>query len=117
GHTATDQVETILYRLASSPSRRAVLGMRRDVGRLVRPLLGFTREDTAAYCLARGLAWREDQTNASAAYARNRVRSGLLPALREVHPAAEANLLRLAEILRDEAEVLDGLVDDLLAGE
>ncbi|MFZ1995619.1 MAG: tRNA lysidine(34) synthetase TilS, partial [Solirubrobacteraceae bacterium] len=43
GHTATDQVETILYRLASSPSRRALLGMRPREGRLVRPLLGFTR--------------------------------------------------------------------------
>ncbi len=81
GHTATDQVETILYRLASSPSRRALLGMRPREGALVRPLLGFTREDTAAYCRARGLAWREDESNASGAYARNRIRSGLLPAL------------------------------------
>src|SRR5436305_14975017 len=44
GHTATDQVETILYRLASSPSRRALLGMRVREGSLVRPLLQFTRE-------------------------------------------------------------------------
>ncbi|HSC04610.1 MAG TPA: tRNA lysidine(34) synthetase TilS, partial [Solirubrobacteraceae bacterium] len=50
GHTATDQVETILYRLASSPSRRALLGMQPRDGRLVRPLLSFTRADTAAYC-------------------------------------------------------------------
>ena len=48
GHTATDQVETILYRLASSPSRRALLGMRPRDGLLVRPLLRFTREQTAA---------------------------------------------------------------------
>ncbi len=40
GHTATDQVETILYRLASSPSRRALLGMRPREGALVRPLAG-----------------------------------------------------------------------------
>ena len=43
GHTADDQVETILYRLASSPSRRALLGMRPSDGRLARPLLGTTR--------------------------------------------------------------------------
>ena len=43
GHTATDQVETILYRLASSPSRRALLGMKPREGRLVRPLLNFAR--------------------------------------------------------------------------
>ncbi len=61
GHTATDQVETILYRLASSPSRRALLGMRPREGLLVRPLLPFSREQTAAYCSERGLGWREDR--------------------------------------------------------
>lgn len=117
GHTATDQVETILYRLASSPSRRALLGMEPREGSLVRPLLSFTREDTAAYCRARGLAWREDESNAGAAYARNRVRAGLLPALSAVHPAALCNVLAVAEILRDEAEVLEGLVDQALTGD
>jgi len=114
GHTATDQVETILYRLASSPSRRALLGMRPRDGRLVRPLLSFTREETAAYCRARGLSWREDETNASGAYARNRVRNELLPALRAIHPAAERNVLALAQVLRDESAVLDALVVDAL---
>ena len=116
GHTATDQVETILYRLASSPSRRALLGMRAREGALVRPLLHFTREDTAAYCNARGLAWRDDETNESPIYARGRVRGTLVPALREIHPGAERNVLALAEILRDEAAVLDAVVDDVLDG-
>ncbi|HWI94595.1 MAG TPA: tRNA lysidine(34) synthetase TilS [Solirubrobacterales bacterium] len=111
GHTADDQVETILYRLASSPSRRALLGMRERDGSLVRPLLGFTREQTTAYCEERGLAWRDDPTNAEGGYARNRVRHGLAAALAEIHPAAARNVLRTAELLRDEAEVLDALVD------
>jgi tRNA(Ile)-lysidine synthase len=116
GHTATDQVETILYRLASSPSRRALLGMRPREGRLIRPLLGMTREQTAAYCQSRGLAWREDESNESRAYARARVRQVLVPALRSIHPAAEANVLALAATLRDEADVLDALVAEALQG-
>lgn len=116
GHTATDQVETILYRLASSPSRRALLGMAPRSGRLIRPLLGFTREQTSAYCEDRGLAWREDESNASDAYARNRIRQGLVRALESVHPAAQANVLAVAEILRDEARVLDQWVDSELSG-
>jgi len=116
GHTATDQVETILYRLASSPSRRALLGMAAREGRLVRPLLAITREQTAAYCRERGLSWREDSTNDAPAYARARVRNELLPALRGIHPAAEANVLALATRLREEAMVLDGLVDEVLGG-
>lgn len=114
GHTATDQVETILYRLASSPSRRALLGMAPREGRLVRPLLTFTREQTAAYCRERGLRWREDHTNDAPTYARARVRNELLPALRTIHPAAEANVLALAARLREESLVLDGLVDEIL---
>jgi tRNA(Ile)-lysidine synthase len=114
GHTATDQVETILYRLASSPSRRALLGMRPREGSLVRPLLSFTREDTAAYCQARGLGWCEDASNVASTYARNRIRSGLLAALSEVHPGAADNVLALAAVLREEAEVLDSVVDQAL---
>jgi tRNA(Ile)-lysidine synthase len=111
GHTADDQVETILYRLASSPSRRALLGMRPHDGLLARPLLGFTRAETTAYCEQRRLAWRDDASNEEPVYARNRVRQGLLPELAKIHPAAAANVLRTAALLRDEAEVLDTLVE------
>lgn len=117
GHTASDQVETILYRLAASPGRRALLGMSAQEGRVVRPLLAITREQTAAYCRSRGLPWREDRSNLSDRYARNRVRHGLVPALRTVHPAAEANVLRTAELLRQETELLDGLVELELEGQ
>jgi tRNA(Ile)-lysidine synthase len=116
GHTADDQVETILYRLASSPSRRALLGMRPRDGRLARPLLGTTREETTAYCEKRGLSWRDDASNEGDAYVRNRIRQGLIPELSKVHPAAKENVLRTAALLREEAELLDSLVDAELAG-
>jgi tRNA(Ile)-lysidine synthase len=105
GHTATDQVETVLYRLASSPG--VPRGMAQRSGRVVRPLLGMTREQTAAHCAERGLPWIEDPSNESRRYARNRIRHELLPLLREIHPAAEANILRTLELLRsDEARAL-----------
>jgi tRNA(Ile)-lysidine synthase len=116
GHTASDQVETILYRLAASPGRRALLGMSASEGRLVRPLLWLTRDATGAYCRELNLAWREDASNDSEQYARARVRHGLLVALDAVHPAARANVLRTAELLREETELLDALVDAELAG-
>jgi tRNA(Ile)-lysidine synthase len=111
GHTADDQVETILYRLASSPSRRALLGMRPRSGRLVRPLLVATRAETTAYCEERGLPWRDDSSNEEGDYKRNLVRRDLIPGLEEVHPAAKENVLRTAALLREEAELLDSLVD------
>ncbi len=116
GHTMSDQAETILYRLAASPGRRALLGMSPHDGLLVRPLLGVSREETEAHCRARGLSWREDSTNDVSGYTRARTRAGLLPALRVLHPAAERNIVRTAELLREEAEVLDELVATVLDG-
>jgi len=116
GHTASDQAETVLYRLASSPGRRALLAMAPRDGLLLRPLLSLTREETAAYCRARGLGWREDASNADQRFARGRVRHGLLEELRRVHPAAESNLIRTVELLREEAAVLDRVVAAALAG-
>ncbi len=116
GHTASDQVETVLYRLAASPGRRALLGMAPAEGRLIRPLLGVTREQTTAYCQARGLSYGDDESNSDERFARTRVRNGLVGALRAVHPAAEANVLRTAMLLREETELLEELVDRELEG-
>ena len=116
GHTADDQVETILYRLASSPSRRALLGMKPKDGRLARPLLGSTRGETTAYCEERGLAWRDDPSNEEADYKRNLLRRNLIPELEKIHPGAKQNVLRTAALLCEEAELLDSLVDAELTG-
>ena len=117
GHTASDQAETVLYRLAAAPGRRALLGMSPRTGQLIRPLLGVRRTETVGYCVDRRLPFNEDPSNDSLVYARNRVRSGLVGALKEIHPAAEANVVATAEILRDEAAVLDGIVESLIDGQ
>ena len=81
------------------------------------PAARVTREETAAYCTARGLPWREDAGQRRSALRAQRVRDDARsPALRDVHPAAEANVVRTAELLREEAEVLDALVDEVLGG-
>ena len=114
GHTASDQAETVLYRLAVSPGSRALHGMAPRRGRLVRPLLGVTREEVRAYLRSRGLEWREDPSNADRRFARARVRHDLLEALRTVGPAAERTIAETARQLREEAEVLDAAVADAL---
>jgi tRNA(Ile)-lysidine synthase len=113
-HTATDQAETLLYRLAVSPGRRALLGMPARRGRLVRPLLEATREDTRSYCEARGLDWRDDPSNQDSRFARARVRHEVLPALRELNPALERTLGETVRLLRDEHEALERLVDGVM---
>jgi tRNA(Ile)-lysidine synthase len=110
GHTASDQLETILYRLISSPSRRALLGMQDRSGQLIRPLLTLNRQETGVYCRERGLPYRDDPTNDAPTYIRNRIRNELIPLINALHPGAEANVMALADILRDEQEVLHGEV-------
>ena len=92
GHTLSDQAETVVYRLATSRGRRALMGMESRRGRLVRPLLEVTREDTRAWCRERALEWCEDPTNADTYYARARVRHEVMPHLRELNPAVERNI-------------------------
>jgi tRNA(Ile)-lysidine synthase len=114
GHTATDQAETVLYRLAVSPGRRALLGMEPRRGRLVRPLLGATREEAREHCRVRGLAWREDPSNADRRFARARVRHDVMEAMRTLSPSVERTIAETALLLRDEAEVLDRDVAEAL---
>ena len=115
-HTASDQAETVLYRLAVSPGSRALHGMAPRRGRLVRPLLAVTRSEVRDYLRARGLEWREDPSNADRRFARARVRHDVLDALRELSPAAERTIAETARQLRDEAEVLDAAVAEALTG-
>ncbi len=113
-HTASDQAETVLYRLAVSPGSRALHGMSPRRGRLVRPLLGVTRDEVRDYLRSRGLEWREDPSNADRRFARARVRHDVLEALRELSPGAVRTIAETARQLRDEAEVLDVVVTDAL---
>jgi tRNA(Ile)-lysidine synthase len=111
-HTASDQAETVLYRLAVSPGSRALLGMAPRRGRLVRPLLEAEREDTRAYCRERGLHWRDDPTNEDPRFARSRLRHEVLPVLRALSPAAERTIAETSFLLRDERIVLERAADE-----
>ena len=93
GHTASDQVETVLYRLAASGTTTGIRPRRGDG--VVRPLLTVWREETEAYCRAEGLEFRIDSTNDDTL--RGLIRREILPALRRLHPAAEENVLRAVE--------------------
>lgn len=113
-HTASDQAETVLYRLAVSPGSRALQGMRARRGRLVRPLLAVTRGEVRDYLRAHDLAWREDPSNADRRFARARVRHDVLDALCELNPVAERTIAETARQLREEGEVLEAAADELL---
>jgi tRNA(Ile)-lysidine synthase len=103
GHTASDQVETVLYRLVASGSTKGIKPRREDG--VVRPLLELWRDETEEYCRASGLAFRTDTSNVDTK--RGLIREEILPRLRALHPGADQNLLRLAQ---GEPSALDELL-------
>jgi tRNA(Ile)-lysidine synthetase-like protein len=106
GHTASDQVETVLYRLVSSGTPGWIKWKREDG--VVRPLLGRPRDEAEAYCRAEGIAYRTDTTNPDTK--RGLIREQILPLLRQLHPSAEQNLLRLTRESSPLAELLSAPV-------
>jgi tRNA(Ile)-lysidine synthase len=112
GHTLSDQAETVVYRLSSSSGPRALRAMRPAANGIVRPLLCLAAAETRTWCAGRGLQPRLDETNGDTGLRRNLIRHEVMPALARVHPGAEVNLARSAELLGE----LDDLLGEL-AGE
>ena len=96
-HTANDQAETLLLRLARGTGLYGAGGIRPRRGCYLRPLLCLSRAETEAVCRAAGQPWVTDETNDTDAYARNRLRHNALPALESTNAAAVQNLARFCE--------------------
>jgi tRNA(Ile)-lysidine synthetase-like protein len=109
GHTRTDQAETVILRLLRGAGARGLAGIPPRRGSLLRPLIDRSRPEILQYLRERGLAWRDDPTNDSPRFDRNRVRREVLPILEDLRPGAEASLARAADLLRDDERALEAL--------
>lgn len=114
GHTARDQVETVVMRLLRGTGVAGLAGIpaRREL--IARPLLAASRDAVEAYCQAHGLAVVDDPTNRDVRHFRNRVRLEILPALRRANPSVDDAVLRLAAAAGEARAALD-FAADLLA--
>lgn len=114
GHTRTDLAETMLYRLASSPGRRALLGLPPRRGYIVRPLLALGRDETRRLAREAELPFHDDPSNRELDFARVRLREQVLPPLREINSGAEHNFAATWAELAEEAEALEALAAEAL---
>lgn len=115
GHTRDDQAEQVLLGLTRGAGARSLAGMPRARGRLRRPLLGVTREQTRTSCRAEGLEWWDDPMNEDPAFTRVRARRALADLERDLGPGVAAALARSAHQLRDDADHLDAEAGAALA--
>jgi tRNA(Ile)-lysidine synthase len=106
GHTQTDQAETVLLRLLRGAGALGLSGIPPRRGVVVRPLIDRARGEGIEWLMRRGLDWRDDPTNASPRYTRNRLRLELWPRLLEINPALEVALARTADLLREDDRAL-----------
>jgi tRNA(Ile)-lysidine synthase len=121
GHTASDRAETLLLHLARGCHRRGLASLRAtrplaEGCRLVRPLLPFSRQDTARICRTRALPVWIDASNADRRFSRNRLRGEVLPVLEDLHPGATTRMAATAERLAEDEDQVEELVALALKG-
>lgn len=117
-HHATDQLETVLFRLSRGTSLHGLSGMAParpfGEGTLVRPFLSVTREEIAEYCEKHSIPFVEDSTNADPGVARNRLRQEVLPVLESTFSGVAQRVTSMTQRLREDEEYLDLLAGELL---
>ncbi len=113
-HNADDHLETVLMHLIRGSGLRGLCGIPPKRDNIVRPLLWATREEILAYLEKAGLSYREDSSNESLSYTRNRIRHQLLPLLRGENPGIAQGVLQQSSLLRAEDQYLDNEASLLL---
>ena len=108
-HHADDQAETILMHLIRGCGMRGLCGMQPKRGRVCRPMLQISKEEIRSYAKEQGIPYREDSTNCSGEYTRNRIRRELIPQLKTYNPNIVEALGRMAEQTAQDADYLDEL--------
>ena len=115
-HHADDQAETLLLRLLRGSGGSGLCAMApKSAGRYVRPLLCLSRDEIEGYLKDRGIPWRDDSSNASLDFLRNRIRHELIPILSGYNPAISERLATAAEALTADEAVLKTLTDSVFA--
>lgn len=108
-HTLDDHAETILLNITRGAGLAGLRGIPRRREDVVRPLLGFTREETRAYCAEHGFWIHDDPSNTDVQFSRARIRHRVLPELEILNPAVKLALDRLSRVAAAEEDLLNGI--------
>lgn len=114
GHTADDNLETVIYHLVRGSGRRGLGGIPFIRNIFIRPLLKITRRAVRDYLTARSIEWIEDESNQDTKFIRNLIRLQVVPVLEKINPSVRENVLRSCELLRTEDSFLDSLAERAL---
>ena len=113
-HTASDNLETMIFNLSRGTSIKGLCGIPVKRENVIRPLIACTRADVEEYCRSNSLDYVTDSTNLSDDYSRNKIRHNVIPILKEINPLVEISALRTSESLQQDCDYLDAEAEKML---
>lgn len=115
-HSATDNLETVIFNLARGSGTRGMAGIAPIRGIYVRPMLCCTSEEIRAYAQSSGICYVTDSTNSCNDYTRNYIRHTIVPEMRRLNPKADEAALRMSACAREDSEYMDAAAESFLGG-
>lgn len=106
-HNATDNAETVLFHMARGCGLRGLCGIPAARGRVLRPMLAFSKQEVLSALKGAGQDYVEDATNADTRYTRNYIRHEILPAMRKLNPGLDGAVSAMCMRVRDDLDYID----------
>ena len=114
-HHADDNLETFLIHLTRGSGLEGFTGIPKVNGNIVRPLLAFSREEILNYAKDYDLEWREDASNASNKYIRNKIRHQVLPVLKDINPSILDSFAITIENLQESKQIIEDRIENIVS--
>ena len=112
-HHIDDSIETFFINLLRGTGLRGLTGIHKQVGRIVRPLMFDTRKEILEYAMQKHIPYRDDSSNKSTKYLRNKIRLGLIPRIREISPRFPFIMHQNIERLISAQRFIQGAIDNI----
>lgn len=113
-HTASDQAETIVFRIARGTGLKGISGIHKERGDIVRPFMCLDREEIEELCRVYGISYITDETNLGEDYSRNKIRHRVIPTLKQINDRAVFNLVELSDKVSAAHSILEKLASSIL---
>ena len=112
-HHANDNLETFLINLTRGTGLEGLTGIPEKNVNIVRPLLVFSRDEIIAFAKENNIDWREDQSNSSTKYIRNKIRHQVVPVLKEINPNLLDSFGKTSSHLQESQQIIDDKIDSV----
>lgn len=112
GHHADDVAETVLINLARGTGIHGLTGIKAKLGKIIRPLLPFTRMELEAYAKENNLQYREDSTNKETDFVRNKIRHHIIPVLEEINPSIRKTMTENVARFREVEQIYNDVIEE-----